>query len=90
MTPGMYAMILDDRLLFNSAILAQADQYVPGITLVSTIDATGRGTFTVPMAAGIDTNAFYVIGPNQFIYIDTSPSGSPENGASPVFYVDPD
>ena len=36
------------------------------------------------------TEVFYVIGPNQMVFIDVSPVSSGNlNGASPLFFVNP-
>jgi hypothetical protein len=77
-TAGQYQIVYDDRLVNNNAIATFNDGSNMGITPAAAIDATGRGTFTNP-----DTNAFYVIGPNQFVFIDISALSNPD-----LFFVD--
>jgi hypothetical protein len=64
----------------------------PGITIGTPLDAsTGRGTFSLPVSNSTPaTEAFYVIGPNQFVLIDITPAGSAQNGQSTLFIVSPD
>jgi hypothetical protein len=57
---------------------------------VLSLDATsGRGVMSIPTTGNPATEVFYVIGPNQMVFIDVSPVGSGNNGASPVFFVNP-
>jgi hypothetical protein len=78
-TAGPYELIYDDRFVNNNAIQTPIEGSITGITLAPAIDTTGRGTFTNP-----DTNAFYVIGPNQFVFIDITQGSFPD-----LFIVDP-
>lgn len=63
---------------------ADATDQTTGFSLGSIDPNVGRGTFT--FTGGTSTNAFYVIGPNQFVFIDITQS----DAASPVFFVNPD
>jgi hypothetical protein len=92
---GTYAINYDIRDFGpTSQLQTLADQNIPspGITLGTTLNAgTGRGTFSLPVANSTPaTEAFYVIGPNQFVFIDISPAGSAQNGESTLFIVSPD
>jgi hypothetical protein len=63
---------------------ADALDQTTGVTVGSIAGTVGRGTFT--FAGSSTTNAFYIVGPNQFVFIDITQS----DGASPVFFVNPD
>jgi hypothetical protein len=89
--PGTYALVLDDGGLIDNSgnVKTEQDVSCSSFTL-GTVDANvGRGTFVIPCLAGNDTNTFYAIGPNQFMYIDTSPAGTPFNGESTLFIASP-
>ena len=87
LTPGTYAFLFDQQFLLNG-LQTQRDTVASGVT-VGTIDANGRGTLGLPNGANTATEVFYIVGPNQFVLIDISPAGSPLNGPSSVFFVDP-
>lgn len=84
-----YSLLFDNRFP-NNGIQTQTDATSSGIT-VPTLDPTiGRGTLSVPNGSAVNsTEVFYVIGPNQFDFIDISPVSSGVNGATSVFFVSP-
>ena len=65
---------------------AGTDQLTSTFSVTGPDAATGRGTMTV---TGADTLTFYVVGPNQFLFIDTTPVGEQANGPSPLYFVSP-
>jgi hypothetical protein len=75
-----YTVVFDVR----QAGAADATDQTTGFTLGPIDPNVGRGTFT--FTGGTSSNAFYVIGPNQFVFIDITQS----DAASPVFFVNPD
>jgi hypothetical protein len=87
-SPGAYAMIFDQRVSNGSTVQTQMDQSVPGIVVQSVDQMKGRGTLTIPSGSKTATEAFYVVGPNQFVFIDISPISSGLNGPSNSFFVD--
>jgi hypothetical protein len=89
-TPATYAMIFDQRVSNGSAVQTQMDQSLPGITVQAVDQATGRGTLSLPSGGRTATEAFYIVGPNQFVFIDVSPISSGLNGPSSLFFVDAD
>lgn len=84
-TTGVYALLFDQAFPNGTAIVTSQDQSVSPIT-VGTIDASGRGTLQIPNNGATSTYAFYIIGPNEFRFIDVNPN----DGASPLFYASPD
>jgi hypothetical protein len=89
-TAGTYALYIDDGGLNSSGnIVTENDVLYPNFTLGTVDPSIGRGNFMIPFSAGNDTYTYYVIGPNQFMYIDTSPIGSVWNGESTVFIASP-
>ena len=88
-SPGAYAMIFDQRVSNGSTVQTQMDQSVPGIAVQGVDQATGRGTFTMPSGSKTATEAFYIVGPNHYVFIDVSPVSSGLNGSSSLFFVDP-
>jgi hypothetical protein len=87
-SPGVYAMIFDQRVSNGSTVQTQMDQSVPGITVQALDETTGRGTLSLPSGSKTATEAFYVVGPNHFVFIDISPISSGLNGPSSLFFVD--
>lgn len=84
-----YAILFDDRFP-NNGVQTQLDQTISPITVVTLDPTVGRGTLSLPNGTAINsTEAFYVIGPNQFYFIDISPLSSGVNGPSSVFFVSP-
>jgi hypothetical protein len=89
-TPGDFELLFDDRIV-SSGIQTSLDQTLPNVNAptpitLGAIDTLGRGTLQIPNGgAASSTYAFYVIGPNQFRFIDITSA----DGASPVFYVSP-
>jgi hypothetical protein len=63
------------------------DQSAANITVQGPDEVTGRGTLSLPSGGKTATEAFYVVGPNQFVFIDISPVSSGLNGPSSPFYV---
>ena len=63
--------------------LPTTDQTISGYTVTALNASNGRGT----LFNGSDTLAFYVIAPNQFLFIDITPV--PSNGPSALFFADP-
>lgn len=86
-SPGTYAMIFDQRIPNGGAVQTQMDQSVPGITVQGVDAATSRGTLSLPSGSKTATEAFYIVGPNQFVFIDISPVSSGLNGPSSLFFV---
>ncbi len=84
-----YSLLADERFPSSVSIQTSTDVSIPNITVASLNASTGRGTLLIPLGGPTETLAFYVIGPNQFVFIDISPVGSGENGVSPVFFADP-
>jgi hypothetical protein len=87
-SPGAYAMVFDQRVSNGSAVQTEMDQSVPGIAVESVDETTGRGTLSLPSGSKTATEAFWVVGPNQFVFIDISPTSSGLNGPSSLFFVD--
>jgi hypothetical protein len=92
LTPGSakYALIFDARLT-NGSIQTLTNNSVANIALLTLDSTVGRGTFAFPTITSTDpaTKVFYLVGPNQFLYIDISPILSGLNGASPLSFVSP-
>jgi hypothetical protein len=93
-TSGVYNFDLDQRFPSNSSISTQTDGAIPGVSVLALDATTGRGTMSIPTttSTGAPTTAtevFYVVGPNQMVFIDVSPVSSGINGASPLFFVNP-
>ncbi len=82
-----YEILFDDQSNFGANLSPQGpDIPLTGIMLVNLDANVGRGTLSLPNGSGgASTNAFYVIGPNQFYFIDITPT----DGASTVFFVSP-
>jgi hypothetical protein len=75
-----FAFLADQRYPSGTSILTGLDQNIGPIT-VGTITGIGRGT----LLNGDETLAFYIIGPNQFVFMDEV-----ANQATPVFFATPD
>jgi hypothetical protein len=86
-SPGVYALAYDQRYPRNGAVQTQLDQSAANITVQGVDEVTGRGTLTLPSGSKTATKAFYVVGPNELVFIDISPESSGSNGPSSVFYV---
>ena len=86
-TPATYAMIFDQRFPKNGAVQTQMDQSAPGIIVQALDPITGRGTLSLPSGGKTATEAFYIVGPNQFVFIDISPVSSGLNGPSSLFFM---
>jgi hypothetical protein len=81
-TTGVYAILSDQRFPSSgTTIQTGLDSGISPIT-VGTISAIGRGT----LLNGNETLTFYVIGPNQFVLIDTS---SGVMSSSSLFFATP-
>ena len=87
-SPSTYALAFDQRYPKNGSVQTQTDQSNANIAVQSVDVAIGRGTFTLPSSGKTATEAFYIIGPNQFVFIDVSPVSSGVNGPSGLFVVD--
>ena len=88
-TSGVYNFDLDQRFPSNSSISTSTDGAILGISVVSLDASSGRGTMSIPTGGIPATEVFYVIGPNQMVFIDVSPVSSGNNFASPLFFVNP-
>lgn len=85
--PGAYALAYDQRYPKSGAVQTQTDQSATNITVQGVDEMIGRGTLTIPSSGKSATKAFYVAGPNEFVFIDVSPASSGLNGDSSLFYV---
>lgn len=85
---GTYALAFDQRYPKNALMQTQTDQSDASIAVQPVDEAIGRGTLTLPSGAKTATEAFYLIGPNQFVFIDVSPVSSGVNGPTSLFNVD--
>ena len=86
-----YALLADERFPTSpTAITTLADQSVSPISVASLSASTGRGTLINGSGTQAETLAFYVVAPNQVVFIDISPSSSIFNGPSPLFFATPD
>lgn len=85
-TPGKYAILFDQRFPKNGIVQTQVDQSSAGMMVQALDEVTGRGTLTLPNGGSTATEVFYMVGPEQFVFIDISLS-SGLNGPSSVFYV---
>jgi len=83
-----YEILFDARSSFGVNLSPQGpDSPLTGIMLGNLDANVGRGTLSLPNGSGgFSTYALYVIGPNQFYFIDITQS----DGASTVFFVSPD
>jgi hypothetical protein len=86
-SPATYALAFDQRFPKNGAVQTQLDQSAANITVQALDEITGRGTLSLPSGGKTATEAFYVVGPNQFVFIDISPVSSGLNGPSRLFYA---
>jgi hypothetical protein len=87
-TPATYTMLFDQRFSKSGTVQTQMDQSAPaGITLQALDQTTGRGTLLFPNGSKAATKAFYIVGPNQFVYMDISPISSGLNGPSNLYFV---
>ena len=75
-------IVADERYTNNGSIVTATDNPSAAIAFVSLTAASGRGTFTI----GTNTYAFYLIQPNQFVFINITTTGGP----SPLFIATPD
>jgi hypothetical protein len=81
-----YELLFDARSNFGANLSTQGpDVAATGIMLANLDANVGRGTLSVPNNSGVSTEAFYVIGPNKFYFIDITPA----DGASTIFFVSP-
>jgi hypothetical protein len=88
-TPAQYSLFYNARLA-NGSIQTLSDTSAPTISLLTLDSSAGRGTLSFPtFTISTATKVFYLIGPNQFMYIDISPILSGLNGASPLSFVSP-
>jgi hypothetical protein len=87
-TPTKYAMIFDQRFSKNGTVQTQMDQSAAGIAVQALDEITGRGTLSLPSGGKTATEVFYVVGSNQFVFIDISPISSGLNGPSNLYFVD--
>jgi len=87
-SPSTYALAYDQRYPKNGGIQTQLDQSAANVAVQGVDEVTGRGTLTLPSGGKTATEAFYVVGPNQFVFIDVSSVSSGLNGPSSLFYVD--
>ena len=87
-SPGAYAMVFDQRVSNGSAVQTQMDLSVANVLVESIDPAVGRGTLLIPSGSKTATEAFYVVGPNQFVFVDISSVSSGLNGPSSLFFVD--
>ena len=85
-----YSLLFDNRFPGSGGVITtQLDTTATGIGLQSLNGTTGRGILTIPDGNSTETEAMYVIGPNQFVFIDVSPVSSGANIASTLFFVNP-
>jgi len=84
---GTYALAFDQRYPKGGAVQTQVDQSATNIVVQGVDEETGRGTLAIPSSGKTATEAFYVLGPNEFVFIDISPVSSGLNGPSNLFYV---
>ena len=84
-----YELLFDQRFPGSTGIQTQTDSPATGISLLGLDASVGRGTVSVPSGSNVATEVFYVIGPNQFYFIDISPLSSGLIGASSLFFVTP-
>ena len=81
-TTGVYDFAFDQRFA-PIPITTQTDQdLAAGVSAQILVPATGRGTLSLPAFGA--TEVFYVIGPNQMVFIDVTPGS---NSSSPLFFV---
>jgi hypothetical protein len=85
-----YVLTFDQRFQTRGSFQTQLDQTSSGVAVQSLDNLVGRGTLSLPSSGGkTATEAFYVVGPNQFVFIDISPVSSGLNNPSNLFYVNP-
>jgi hypothetical protein len=81
-----YQLVFDNRASFGANLFTQGpDASLPGISGGNLDSNVGRGTLSFPGNGSTSTYAFYVIGPNQFYFIDITAA----DGPSTVFFVSP-
>lgn len=83
-----YELVFDDNSGFGANATVQGPDFIASGIGLGTLDGTvGRGTLSVPNGGGgVSTQAFYVIGPNEFYFIDITAA----DGPSTLFFVNPD
>ena len=81
-----YAFLADQRVAGTAPETAVT---ISNVAIAGLNAITGRGTAVIPNGTSTETLAFYVVGPNQFVFIDISPVGSGFNGASSLFFASP-
>jgi hypothetical protein len=86
---GSYATVFDQRVSNGSTVQTEMDESVPGITVQSVDEMSGRGTLSLPSGSKTATEVFFVIGPNHYAFMDISPISSGLNGPTSLFIVDP-
>jgi hypothetical protein len=85
-----YVLTFDQRFQTKGSFQTQLDQTSSGVAVQSLDNLVGRGTLSLPSSGGkTATEAFYVVAPNQFVFIDISPVSSGLNNPSNLFYVNP-
>lgn len=82
-----YALVADERFPTSPTTISTiTDVLISPITVAALSASTGRGT----LISGTETLVFYVVAPNQTVFIDISPVGNINNGPSPLFFATPD
>jgi len=84
---GTYALAFDQRYPVNGQTQTQLDQNAANVVVLGVDEAIGRGTLTIPGGSKTATEAFYLVGPNQFVFIDVSPVSSGLNGPTDIYDV---
>jgi hypothetical protein len=87
--PSTYAITSDQRVMKSGAVQTQMDQGASAITVQSLDGTIGRGTLSFPNGSKAATKVFYIVAPNQLVYIDISPVSSGLNGSSSLYFVNP-
>jgi len=86
---GNYSLTFYAR-LGNGNVQTLTNNSPTNVALVTLDSSVGRGTFSFStLTTNPATKVFYLVGPNQFVYIDISPPVSGPNGASPLSLVSP-
>jgi hypothetical protein len=86
-SPATYALAFDQRSPKSGAVQTQLDQSAVSIMVQGPDEVTGRGTLTLPSGGKAATEVFYVVGPNQFVFVDVSPVNSGLSGPTSLYYV---
>ena len=81
-----YEILFDQRTGFGNGLATSPQDTADQSIVLGNLDATvGRGTLSIQDTGS--TEVFYVIGPNQFYFIDITGGSS---GPSSVYFVSPD